>query len=41
MENASARLQMLIYDCCDWSEQFPNLQRESVMRYLMTLLVKG
>jgi hypothetical protein len=38
MESASERLQWLIYDCCDWSEQFRALQQESALRYLMTLL---
>jgi hypothetical protein len=38
MESASERLQLLIYDCCDWSDQFPGLQQERVIRYLMTLL---
>jgi hypothetical protein len=37
MESAE-RLQMLIYDCCDWSEQFRTLQQESVLRYLVTLV---
>lgn len=38
MENASARLQTLIYGCGDWSEQFLALRQESVLRYLMSLL---
>lgn len=38
MESASERLQMLIYDCCDFSDQFRALQQESVVTYLVTLL---
>jgi hypothetical protein len=38
MKNASERLQWLIYDCCDWSDQFQTLQQENLLRYLMTLL---
>lgn len=40
MEKASERLQLLIYDCCDFSEQFRALQQESVVRYLMTLMLR-
>lgn len=39
MENASERLQMLVYDCCDWSERFRELQQESVLRFLSGLLL--
>lgn len=38
MDQASQRLQWLIYDCSDWSEQFRARQQECVLRYLMTLL---
>ncbi len=38
MDNASERLQWLLYGCSDWAEEFRSRQQESVMRYLVTLL---
>lgn len=38
MENASQRLQWLIYGSEDWAEDWLGLQNESILRYVMNLL---
>ena len=41
MENASERLQWLVYGCCDWAEEFRARQQESALAYLVSLLGPG
>lgn len=41
MDNASERLQWLIYGCGEWADEFRARQQESVLRYLVSLLVKS